>query len=294
MKTIRARSRPARLHLLFIATFGLLFAGMGLVRADDEEVIVPKETIHLFDGRTLTNFYTWLVDFKRTDPERVFSVVDQIDGAPAIRISGQYFGGLTTKQRYANYHLLVECRWGLVTWSGRKNAARDSGILLHGQGEDGSYSSKVFNGPWLRSVEFQIIEGGMGDILVLGAFDRAGQFIKTKLTAPVRRDRDGEPVWNPQGEPMTIDTGRINWYGRDPDWVDKLGFRGRQDVESPQGEWTRLEAFCEDSAIRYLVNGKPVMQGTCPSLKSGKILLQSEGAEIFFRRVDLAPLPPKN
>ncbi|MEK7862502.1 MAG: hypothetical protein AAB295_04475, partial [Chloroflexota bacterium] len=41
-----------------------------------------------FNGKDLTNFYTWLVDHKHQDPDRVFTVVDQIDGAPAIRSSG--------------------------------------------------------------------------------------------------------------------------------------------------------------------------------------------------------------
>ncbi len=257
----------------------------------DEQVIVPKETIHLFDGRTLTNFYTWLVDFKRSDPACVYSVVDAIDGGPAIRISGQYFGGLTTKSGYANYHLIAECRWGLLTWAERKSAAKDSGILVHGQGEDGSYFSKDFNGPWMRSYEFQIIEGGMGDILVLAAYDLKGNVVKAHLTAPVIKDRDGEPVWDAAGTPTTFDGGRVNWCGRDPDWVDQLGFRGKQDVESPHGEWTRLEIFCKGDSLKYLVNGKVVNQASACSLTSGRILLQSEGAEIFFRRVDLEPLP---
>ena len=76
----------------------------------DTEVIVPREMIRLFSGRDLSSFYTWLVDSHREDPHRVFSVVDQVDGAPAIRISGQIFGGLTTKQRFANYRLVAEFR----------------------------------------------------------------------------------------------------------------------------------------------------------------------------------------
>ena len=50
------------------------------------------------------------MDFHREGPQRVFSVVDRVDGALAIRISGQSFGELTTKQRYANYRLVSEFR----------------------------------------------------------------------------------------------------------------------------------------------------------------------------------------
>ncbi len=52
-------------------------------------IITPDQTIKLFNGKDLTNFYTWLVDKHFDDPERVFSVVDNVDGAPAIRVSGE-------------------------------------------------------------------------------------------------------------------------------------------------------------------------------------------------------------
>ena len=78
-------------------------------------------------------------------------MVDQIDGAPAIRISGQHWGGLITKSAYRDYRLVVEFRWGLLTWGQRKDRARDSGILIHCQGRPGSYQ-KDFNGAWMRSI----------------------------------------------------------------------------------------------------------------------------------------------
>src|SRR5262249_45011383 len=80
------------------------------------DAIKPTEVIKLFDGKSLANFETWLVDHHSSDPERVFSVVDQIDGAPAIRVSGEVWGGLITKQAYRDYRLVVEFRWGGVTW----------------------------------------------------------------------------------------------------------------------------------------------------------------------------------
>ena len=78
--------------------------------------------VHLFNGRDLSTFYTWLVDDRRNDPDRVFTVVDHVDGAPAIRISGQKYGGLTTPDEYETYRLVVEFRWGAVTWKGRSRA----------------------------------------------------------------------------------------------------------------------------------------------------------------------------
>ncbi|MCS7161558.1 MAG: hypothetical protein RMJ19_13880, partial [Gemmatales bacterium] len=67
--------------------------------ADGQEVITPKEPIALFNGKDLTNFYTWLGSpgkgqprlGKNSDPKGVFTVKDGM-----IRISGEVFGAITT------------------------------------------------------------------------------------------------------------------------------------------------------------------------------------------------------
>ena len=59
--------------------------------------IQPEETITLFNGKDLSGFSTWLMDDHQEDPSRVFTVVDQIDGQPAIRVSGEGFGGFVTR-----------------------------------------------------------------------------------------------------------------------------------------------------------------------------------------------------
>jgi hypothetical protein len=249
------------------------------------------QAVPLFNGKDLTNFYTWLVGTHREDPDRVFTVVDQVDGAPAIRVSGQHYGAFITREEYANYRLTVEFRWGLITWGGRKNATKDSGILLHCQGPDGN-TSRDFNGPWMLSQECQIIEGGTGDFILVNGHDDQGRPVTPKLTVRSSKDRDGEPIFDPNGEEREYSGGRINWFGRDPDWEDRLGFRGKQDVESPDGKWTRIEVECVGDRITNIVNGVKVNEGTRSSLTRGKILFQSEGAEIYFRRIELTPLAP--
>ena len=263
----------------------------GLLRAQESPAAIsPTATIRLFDGSSLANFQTWLVDHHEADPERVFSVVDAIDGAPAIRISGKVWGGLLTQQAYRDYRLIVEFRWGNVTWGNRKTRARDSGVLLHAQGQPGNTAADL-NGPWLRSIEFQIIEGGVGDILPVAGYEN-GQQVRPTVTARTRRDRDGEAVFDPGGEPRVFSSGRINWWGRSEDWEDRLGFRGSQDVEHHGQDWTHLEAVVENGNLTYSVNGKVVNAATNSSFTGGRIMLQSEGAEIYFRRVDLEPLGP--
>lgn len=254
-----------------------------------ETGVRPTRTIHLFDGKSLDQFETWLVDDHRQDPLRVFSVVDQVDGAAAIRVSGERWGGLVSRDTYRDYRLVVEFRWGLLTWGERRNRARDSGVLVHCQGTPGNTGADM-NGPWMRSVEAQVIEGGVGDIILVAGFGPGGQRLAPKVTARVGTDRDGEPFFDAASPARVFESGRINWYGRDPDWQDRLGFRGKQDVESPNGEWTRLEVVAEGDHLTNIVNGKVVNEAYASTFTAGRIIIQSEGAEIYFRRIDLEPL----
>ena len=284
----QASLRPApRLFRNASFVFALLTATAVGAEGDFSSPITPRERIAIFNGKDLSNFVTWEVKHGKEDPDKVFTVVDQVDGAPAIRCSGQYFGGIITKQNYTNYRLVVEFRWGLVTWAPRQNKARDSGILLHCQGEEGN-SRATFNGPWMRSVEFQIIEGGTGDVILVNGFDRGetkakGPFLRTKVTPGTKR-------WNPNGQPAEYTSGRIDWLRRDPDWKDVLGFRGRAEAEKPVGEWNHLEAICDGGNITYFVNGEKIMEGWDGTYKAGRLMFQSEGAEIYFRKIELHPL----
>ena len=253
------------------------------------DAIVPTTTIKLFDGKSLANFDGWLVDHHATDPLRVYSVVDQIDGAPAIRISGEKWGGLLTKQAYRNYKFVAEYRWGGVTWGDRKARTRDSGVLLHAQGRMGN-TARDFNGPWLRSVEYQIIEGGVGDIIVVSGFNEDGTQVRPSVKALTRKDRDNETVYDPNGTLNTFTGGRINWWGRSEDWADRIDFRGARDVETAGTGWTRIEAVVDGNRLTYSVNGHVVNAAPDSSFTSGKIMIQSEGAEIYFRRIDLEPV----
>lgn len=251
---------------------------------------VPEDTIVLFNGQDLSGFYTWVVETHRGDPDRVFSVVEQVDGAPAIRISGEHWGGLVTRESFRDYHLVVEFRWGLLSWTPRREKARDSGILIHCQGPDGN-TREGGSGPWMRSIEAQIIEGGVGDFYLVAGHDEEGVKRVPRLTSPITPDRDGEPTYDPQGESREVQGGRINWWGRDPGWEDRIGFRGPLDVESPFGEWNRLDVIADGDHITNLVNGHVVNEGIRSSLTEGRILIQSEGAEMYVRRVELRPLP---
>ncbi len=238
-----------------------------------QDVIAPERKVALFNGRNLDGWYTWLRTTRHADPQQVFSVRNG-----EIRISGEDFGGLTTRHSYRDYHLVVEWRWGSKTWGAREHKARDSGILVHGVGEDGAAG-----GNWLESIESQIIEGGTGDILLVAGKNRPS------LTATVR-EQGKETYWDRNGTPVSRDSGRIDWWGRSPDWKDELGFRGPKDVELPPGEWNRQEVYADGDKLAYVLNGKLVNQAYNLSHRSGKIEIQSEGAEIFIRKVEVKPI----
>lgn len=242
--------------------------------ADEADAIATRRKISLFNGRDLTGWYTWTRDSKYLDPKKVFSVADGV-----IRISGEEWGGIATKEMYRDYHLIVEWKWAGPTLGDRKMKARDSGILVHGVGEDGASS-----GTWLESIEAQIIEGGAGDFIMVGGANRPS------LTVETRAGLKSELHWQKGGVPVTRDRGRFNWYARDPEWKDELGFRGKRDVEKKMGQWNRSEVICDGDTIRNIVNGTTVNYGTKSSHTFGKIQIQSEGAGILIRRVELRPV----
>jgi hypothetical protein len=49
---------------------------------------------------------------------------------------------------------------------------------------------------------------------------------------------------------------------------------------------------CRGGDVTYYLNGVLVNAGTAGSLRHGRLLFQSEGAEIYFRRIELHPLTP--
>src|SRR5438270_10396316 len=85
----------------------------------------------LFNGRALEGWDIWLgpksggySDPKQShprplglnnDPLGVFTVVE-MEGTPAIRVSGEVFGGITTQQEFDSIHMRVEYKWGEKKW----------------------------------------------------------------------------------------------------------------------------------------------------------------------------------
>lgn len=216
------------------------------------------------------------------DPKSVFSVTPE----GLLRVSGKAYGGLTTKAAYKDYHLVCEYKWGEKTWGKREKASRDSGVLVHCFGPEGANG-----GAWMASHEAQIIEGGTGDYLALTSRAPDGTPLPVSaMMEAVRPQGRGGLVWVPGAPKVKVTGGRVDWQFRDPAWRDVRGFRGKADVESPFGEWTRLEVIARGDQLEFLVNGVLVNRAFDCKPASGRILLQTEAAEMFVRRYELHPL----
>lgn len=202
-----------------------------------------------------------------------------------LHISGRGYGYMATKQAFRDYQLVVEFKWGEYTWGSRKDRARDNGILVHAFGPHGACG-----GTWITSIEANIIEGGMGDIIVISSKLPDGTVLKPSVTCEIESDRDGEKRWKRGAPRQTVTGGRVNWEKRDEDWEDRLGFRGKDDPGTPPDGWNRLEVIAKGDTLRYLFNGQVVNEAFEVAPCEGRVCIQTEAAEMLVRRFELRPL----
>jgi len=214
------------------------------------------------------------------DPENVFSIVEE-GGQTALRISGSNFGGISTTKEFENFHLNLEFKWGKLKWAPRKNAIRDSGILYFAVGPHGADY-----GNWMRSQEFQIEEGDCGDY-----WGVAGGIFDIKAS----KNENDQFVYDKNGESRTFSGTSEN---------------GRRCIKNPDaenisGEWNTIDLYCYHGTCVHVVNGVVNMvlmnsqqmdNGIETPLRKGKIQIQSEGAEVFYRRIrikEITKIPKK-
>jgi hypothetical protein len=261
---------------------GLAAAGLCLAEETGRPApIAPQRVVSLFNGRDLTGLTTWLKDTQRDDPRKVFQVTDGM-----IHLSGEGNGYVATEREYRDYRLVVEYKWGQRTDGGKY--VRNSGILLHARGPDGAAG-----GAWPSCIECQLAQGCVGDLIIIRGKDANGEVIPVQLTAETELAPDGRRHrWKAGGEVKTFPPtrGQFWWSRHDWDFKEFLDTRGREDVESPLGEWTRVECICAGDRISISVNGRTVNECRNVFPAAGRILLQTEGFEIYFRKFELHPL----
>lgn len=203
----------------------------------------------------------------------VFTIIKE-NGEPVLKVSGEIYGCVFTRQEFENYHLKLKVKWGEKKWMPRTDKLRDTGILYHSIGECG----KDYWRAWMLSQEFQIMEGHMGDYWnIANAAIDVRAFIPEGIMNPIANET--QPFL-----PIATGTG-----------IDGFCLRS-ENHESKAGDWTELELICFGDKSLHIVNGKVVMvlqhsryveNGKSIPLEKGKIQLQSEGAEAYYKDIKI-------
>ena len=92
------------------------------------------------------------------------------------------------------------------------------------------------------------------------------------------------------GDMWLIDSTTVVMDGKRTEPKNFTMVKKKKDNEKPNGEWNLVEVIVNKGKITYIVNGVVVNEAESPSLNEGKILIQSEGAEIFYRKIAIAAL----
>ena len=222
--------------------------------------------------------HSWLKDTKEADPRGVFSVQDGL-----IRITGEGNGYLATRESYRDYHLIVEYKWGKRTDGGK--FVRNSGILLHATGPDGGA-----DGMWMSSIECQLAQGCVGDLIPIRGKDEAGAEIPVRLTSEVVlvpiTGRAGSRAANRRSSPNR----QLWWSRHDPDFRSCSTPAAEMTSRAPWASGRGSSASARETGSRFASTATTINECHDVFPAAGKILLQCEGFELFVRKFELHPL----
>jgi hypothetical protein len=273
-----------RSHL--VSSFAALALTSELLLSATSHGAAPKPWTRLFNDKDLSGWDTYLGPAYdpvakqfvgaplglNNDPNHVFSVTE-VDGQRAIHISGTAFGGLSTVKEYDDYELELEFKWGQAKSPPRVDAKRDSGVLYRAVGPHGV--DWLF---WMRSLEFQVQEGDYGDLWPCGG---------AIADVAAKKNAAGDFAFTP-GAP------RLTFSATSPN-----GRRVAKASNTPPGKpeaWNRLTLYVlgrtsvhvfNSSVAMVIDNPRQVVGDKEVPLGRGKIQLQSEGAEVFYRNIRL-------
>ncbi len=231
----------------------------------------------LFDGTDLKNFYSFRnAEGKNNLPPEIFKVENgniHVLDQPEPLVS-QPNGYLATNEEFRNYVVRVEYQWGtkkLPVPRHPEGLPRDAGLLYHVSGNDTV---------WPLCIECQIQERDTGDIWLL-----PNNGANPSVTATI----------NP------AITGTANAYTFMPGGTVATMTRQRQRLmhdasyDNPTG-WNVVEVYAtEDSAV-HVVNGRvnnalaEIRLPTGGPMTQGRVALQEENNEVFYRNVSIKPL----
>jgi hypothetical protein len=235
--------------------------------------------IPLFNGRNLDGWYTYLQKHgKNSDLDHVITIKD---GAihlykDANEGSQVVMGYIATEKEYANYHLRLQYRWGTKKFAPRYKLKRDAGLYYHIIGPDAV---------WPRSLQYQIQQTDAGDLIALH-----GVAVDTWID-PKTREAVEPTYQDPErgGVPRILGGKGIGYQKRQPGDIEVDG-------------WNTVEVIARGDSTTHVLNGQVVNQGRNvrfvnpdkpgepQPITRGRIALEIEAAELYFRNVELRNL----
>lgn len=205
----------------------------------------------------------------------VFTVKEE-SGELVLHVSGEIYGAVSTKQEFENYHLKLQVKWGGKTYEPRKTEPMNSGLHYNAVGPHGADYWKT----WMRGQECQIMQGRFGDY-----WSQAGAKVDVRSV----KQPDGTYLYSKDAPLVSFGEGE-----KAGGYVARI-----QDFEKPIGEWNTVELINFEGKSLHIINGqvamalensRQIVDDREVPLRKGKLELQSEGAELFFKNMELREL----
>ena len=257
----------------------VLLVGQGPAATKTVEVSRADGFVPLFNGRDLAGWYTFLQKHgKNSDPDRLITIEDGAihlyknadDGAEVV------MGYIATEKEYGDYHLRLQYRWGEKKFKPRYTLKRDAGLYYHITGPDAV---------WPRSLQFQIEATNVGDLIAL---------LGMQLDSTVDPKTSGEPM------PTFLPADK----GGRPRVLGGKGIAYQKHLagDFERDGWNTVEIIVKGASTTHVLNGTVVNHGehvrfidprtpeAVRPLTRGRIALEIEAAELFFRRVEIKSL----
>lgn len=237
----------------------------------------------LFNGKDLTGFYTFLQKHgKNSDPDHVITIENntihlyknQKDGDNVV------MGYIGTEAEYGDYHLRFQFRWGEKKFEPRYKLKRDAGLYYHILGKDAV---------WPQALQYQVEETNVADLLTLYGFH-----VDTWLDPKTAQEK--MPSFLPEqqgGKPYAMGSKGIAYQKH---------LAGDHELKG----WNTAEIIASGDTITHILNGKVMNQaknvrlidpekgGDAKPITRGRIAIEIEAAEVFFRNVEIRQLDPKS
>ena len=273
-----------------IAASPILFPHRGIAQALAPPLPLPAAGadgwVSLLNGRDLNGWYTMLQKSGRDvaqerkmvlmEQEMLHVMGNEVTAEPAEP------GYIATNQEFENVHIRAEYKWGVKRFPPQAQATRDNGILYGLVGAD-----KV----WPTCVECQIEETDVGDYFLVGGI----RGVQAEHLDGLFPEGLGPGGWTGSGaEPRT----RRGNLPPEPTGDRKIKDGNFENLN----DWNVVEVIWQGDRSAHIVNGRvvnmisrlqqpdPQKPGQFIPLTRGKIAIEMEFAEIWYRRIEVKSL----